>query len=490
MSIIPKYLSHYFLLLISLVSFISCQSWRDAKEVIAEADSLLAKGVIMRDTAALACAIETLDKPITRKLAREELVKAYYLMGRNLDDYHHNFADAADYYIAADRLKTKDLILRGRINSCMGYLCKQDSCFEEALIFYERSSNAFKASGNEWYYAHNLLNVIECQIFLRQYSTADSLLHIAEEYHIDSAYHADIVDIKAMALYNQCLYDSALINLLGIKDYVRNRDAKCYSYMKIMQSFIQLNEYELAVQYANYLLTNTKNPTYRTNAYYCLLRYAEIHNDMDGLAKYSHLRKDEDRKVQRDFVLYAEAFNKLKSYLEHPHPYRGLNIAVISGIGLLILGFNRFSQNRKKIKREEQKTEELQTQILNMESERELILEQNIQIVRERVCNNSIEFPTTSAIWKDNTKLIKKGNDLYYNLFSHLQKEFRLKDQELKLILLVLLDAPNNTIADLLSYSPKSVAAIKRYVANKLGTKALHLKDFLIKYIATKSIIS
>ena len=87
-------------------------------------------------------------------------------------------------------------------------------------------------------------------------------------------------------------------------------------------------------------------------------------------------------------------------------------------------------------------------------------------------------------------KLLKKGNDLYYNLFSHLQKEFGLKEQELKLILLVLLDAPNNTIADLLSYSPKSVAAIKRYVANKLGTKALYLKDFLIKYMASKSIIS
>lgn len=101
-----------------------------------------------------------------------------------------------------------------------------------------------------------------------------------------------------------------------------------------------------------------------------------------------------------------------------------------------------------------------------------------------------VEFSTTSDIWKDSVKLIKKGNDLYYNLFSHLQKEFGLKEQELKLILLVLLDTPNNTIADLLSYSPKSVAAIKRYVANKLDTKALYLKDFLIKYMASKSIIS
>ena len=33
---------------------VSCQSWHEAKEVIAEADSLLAKGVIIEDTAVLA----------------------------------------------------------------------------------------------------------------------------------------------------------------------------------------------------------------------------------------------------------------------------------------------------------------------------------------------------------------------------------------------------------------------------------------------------
>lgn len=467
----------------------SCQSWRDVKEVIAEADSLLAKGLVIEDTALLATTIHTLDNQIGRVLAREKLAKVYYHLARNF--YHANdFSTAAEYYIVADRLCMTSYAYKGRLNSCMGYLCKQNNSFKEALVFYERSCKAFKESGNEWYYAHNLLNVAEQYVNINEYNKADSVLSIAENYEIDSAYYADVLDIKAMLLFNQHLYDSALIYLLSIEHYPRNKNAQCYSYMKIMQSFIQLNEYTLAAQYANYLLANTKNPTYRTNAYYCLLRYAEIHNDIDGLAKYSHLRKDEDRKVQRDFVLYAEAFNKLKSHLEHPNPYRGLNIVVISGISFLVLGFNRFRQNRKRIKREEQKSEELQTQILSMESERELILGQNIQIVKERVYNNSIEFSMTSDIWKDSAQLFKKGNDLYYNLFSHLQKEFGLKEQELKLILLVLLDAPNNTIADLLSYSPKSVAAIKRYVANKLGTKALYLKDFLIKYMASKSIIS
>lgn len=490
MPFLLKHIIRLSLVLLLMGNFISCQSWREAKATVAEADSLLVvHKVVIRDTAALASAINTLDGTLGYIFAREDLAKAYYFMGRNFY-YLKDFSTASDYYILCDRMNPSDPMYKGRINSCMGYLCKQDSCFEEALVFYGRSCKAFHESGNDWYYAHNLLNVAEQYVNLREYTKADSILHLAAKYEIDSAYYARMVDVKALALYNQQLYDSALIYFLSIEHYPRNMEAKCYSYMKIMQSFIQLNEYELAAQYANYLLANTKNPTYRTNAYYCLLQYAEIQNDIDSLAKYSHLRKDEDRRVLRDGVLYAEAFNKIKSHLEHPHPYRGLNIAVVSSISFLFLGVKRFSQNRKKIKREKQKSEELQTQILTMEYEREHILEQNIQIVKERVLNNSIEFSTNSDIWKDSAKLLKKGNDLYYNLFSHLQKEFGLKDQELKLILLVLLDSPNNTIAELLSYSPKSVAAIKRYVANKLGTKALYLKDFLIKYMASKSMIS
>ena len=173
----PSYFRHivHFLLVAMMMSITSCARWREGKEVVVEADGLLAKGVIMKDTAALAEVIRTLE-PYGRLFAREDLVKAYYLLGRNMDDYYHDFSTAADYYIEADRLKTKDPILRGRINSCMGFICKQDSSFAEALEFYLRASCAFKESGTEWYYAHNLLNVAEQYVNLKEYARADSLL--------------------------------------------------------------------------------------------------------------------------------------------------------------------------------------------------------------------------------------------------------------------------------------------------------------------------
>ena len=127
-----RHIGKILLVALLVMSCTSCARWREAKEVVAEAERLLAKGEIMQDTAVLTEVINTLDNPVGRVIAKDELAEAYYLMGRNMDDYCHDFAAAADYYIEADRLQTTDLVLRGRINSCMGFLCKQDSCFTEA----------------------------------------------------------------------------------------------------------------------------------------------------------------------------------------------------------------------------------------------------------------------------------------------------------------------------------------------------------------------
>lgn len=189
-----RHIVHFLLVAMMLMSITSCARWREAKVVVVEADGLFAKGVIMRDTAALAEVIRTLE-PYGRLFAREDLVKAYYLLGRNMDDYYHDFSTAADYYIEADRLNTKDPILRGRINSCMGFLCKQDSCFKEALEFYEQANEAFEKSGDEKRIANGLLSIAERYIYLNEFAKVDSVLQEAAMYCIDSVDYASLMDL-------------------------------------------------------------------------------------------------------------------------------------------------------------------------------------------------------------------------------------------------------------------------------------------------------
>lgn len=468
----------------------SCQSWREAKEILVEADSLLANSVIMRDTAALAASIRTLDNFIGRVCEREKLVTAYYLMGRNLDDYSHNFSDAAEYYIAADRIKTKDYVLRGRINSCMGYLCKQDSCFEEALVFYERSSKSFKTSGNEWYYAHNLLNLAEVYVNLQQYEKVDSILQLAITYEIDSAYYARMFDMKALKLYNQQMYDSALVYLLSIKDYPRNVEARCFSAHQTLQCYCKTCRLDFAVGYAEYIIAKSSNASFRSNAYYVLIRYAEMCGAVDSLAYYSYMREDEDRIVQQNTKAYAEAIPKLTNYISNPHPFRTWKmVLLVVGIliGITILGW---SLGRKKIQELVMEKRIMEVELVKWKEQIQQTLDKEKASVTERrevikniIMEYSDDFAIGNSIWKNENELFRLANSSFGFVLYRLKHKYHLNNRELKICLMELLGFSNKDIAKMVFYAEDSYPTIKRRLARKLDTSAGELREFLMDFI-------
>ena len=219
----------------------SCQ-WREAKEVIAKADSLdQIEHVIYDDTAALRNVIRCLDNPFSRVLMSNTLGKAYYYMGRNYS-LSDQIAEAAECYIEADRLQIDDPIYRGRVNSCMGYICAQNNNDSLALIFYERASEDFKESGNEWYYAQMLLDCSERHINLHKYCVADSLLQIAQSYQLDNAYSARFYETRGLYFLEQQQYDSALVYFQEGLDYWQSKKDKCFSWLKMMQVYLAINE--------------------------------------------------------------------------------------------------------------------------------------------------------------------------------------------------------------------------------------------------------
>jgi len=464
-----KHIIRLLLFVFLIGNFVSCQSWREAKAVIAEADSLLGNGVIMRDTAALATVIQKLDNPIGRIFKKDKLAKAYYLMGRNLDDNYHEFADAADYYIKADRLKTKDYVLRGRINSCMGYLCKQDSCFEEALVFYERSSKSFKTSGNEWYYAHNLLNVAEQYVNLREYDKADSVLSIAETYNIDSAYYANVMDVKAMALFNQQKYNLALACLLETKDYQQNVEVQSYRAMKMMQLYARMDSLRQTIPLANYILQNSTNAIFRSNAYFYLIQDAEKYCNAKEVAKYSYLREDEDRRVRHASEFFAQASTKLNVYLQNPNPHRkmGSCIAIIGLLLILVTGgalwlckhyFHTVKIGAKnKAKRRANFT--------------------------KRVFNHSIHF-VKAATWKDGKTVRDLANLHFSDMFNRLEDTYHLSEREMQICLMILLEYSREQMADILHLQPNTISKAKLKIAKELKTNSATLRDYLIDFLA------
>lgn len=469
----------------------SCQSWHEAKEVIAEADSLLAKGVIIEDTAVLAEVIRTYNNPMGRIFAKEELVKAYYLMGRNLDDYHHNFSDAADFYIEADRLKTKDLILRGRINSCMGYLCKQDSCFKEALVFYERAHDAFEKSGNERRIANGLLSIAEQYINLREYNKADSVLAIAERYEIDSAYYARMVSMRGLWYYAQQQYDSALTCFESIVDMLQHTSVQCFYAHQILQCYSRMNCIDLLLPYAEYIIKHSHRAGFKNNAYYVLIKNAEQHNDISKVAEYSYLREDLSRRLRFVSDSYAEASTKLKSHIKNPYPFReGKIVIAVGGILIIIvaLGWVIYRKKNKRLAIEKQIVEaELQEWKQYMREK--LTIEEVNTAAKRKMINDIImkygtDFAPNEIVWLKDKDLFRLADSSFGFVIYRLRDTYRdLNSRELKICITILLDFSQKQAAQAACCAEDSVPNIKKRLAKKLGITPREIRDFLLDFI-------
>ena len=310
------------IILLLLPMLLASCGWQEAKDVIAMADSLdQTEHVIYDDTAALGQTIRTLDNPVGRLLMSNTLGKAHYYMGRNLSLSNH-IAEAAEHYIEADRLRIDDPIYRGRVNSCMGYICAQNNSDSLALIFYERSNNAFKESGNEWYYAQSLLNVSLRTIKVHQFNKADSVLQIAQTYSLDSAYQARYYEIKGLYFLEQQQYDSALVYFNQGLNFWQTQKDKCFSWLKILQIYYRINQIGSAFPYAEWIVANSENPNYCSNAYYILIENAKANNNVELLATYSHQRADINRLLAQQKECYSLAHQRLQTYLSNPHPWR------------------------------------------------------------------------------------------------------------------------------------------------------------------------
>ena len=494
----PSFLKHIirltlFLLLVGTVA--SCQSWRDAKAVITEADSLLVEHkVVTRDTTALLFAINTLDGQLGHVFAREDLAKAYYFMGRNFY-YLNDFSTAADYYILCDRMNPSDPMYKGRINSCMGYLCKQDSCFEEALVFYERSSKAFKESGDEWYYAHNLLNVAEQYVNLREYDRADSILSIAEKYEIDSAYYARMVETRGMYYYEQQQYDSALVYLVHELSILRSTNMQCFCMHLILQCYSRMNRIDLALPYDEYIIQHSLRTGFMNNAYYVLIKNAEQHNDISKVAEYSYLREDLSRRLRFVSDSYAEASTKLKNHIKNPYPFRvGKIVIAIGGIVIIIvaLGWVIYRKKNKRLAIEKQSIEaELQEwkqrmrEKLNIE---EKTTAANRKMINDIIMNYAADFALNFApdenIWLKDKELFRLADSSFGFVIYRLRDTYRdLNSRELKVCITILLDFSQKQTAKAVCCAEDSVPNTKKRLAKKLGISPREIRDFLMDFI-------
>jgi tetratricopeptide (TPR) repeat protein len=463
---------------LGLLCVLSACHWQDAKEVIAMADSIDQNHyVIYDDTAALGQTIRTLDNPFGRLLMSNTLGKAYYYMGRN-HSLSNRIAEAADCYIEADRLQIDDAIYRGRINSCMGYICAQNNSDSLALIFFERASRDFRDSGEEWRYAHSLLDKIEFNIKLHHYIVADSLLQIAQTYYLDSAYQARYYETCGLYFYEQQQYDSALVRFHRGVDYWQYEEEKCFSYMKIMQANFKLQKIDSAIYYAKKIVAISQNPNYKSNAYYCLMLQAKQQNNTEQLSLYASAREDMNRILEQRKEPYTQSVTILGEYLFDPFPHHRMYIVLtcITFLCLLCIVciFIYRNHNRMAHAQIDLLSEHVQTQ------QRCFYINQQLLEFENNRLSVLAKYHTPHKRWKKYSLLQR---DVDFGLHDWLMSlnALPLSEQE-KIFCTISLIYPHMTdveIADFICYGKEGIRVFKNRILKKLEISSSDFPDFL-----------
>lgn len=458
-----RHLSYLFLCLL-LVSCGYTTRCQEAQTTIAIADSLdQNEHLLYPDTAALQQAIRTLNNPFGSLFAHNQLGKAHYYMGRHLS-LDNQTTQAAAHYIAADRAQIDDPIYRGRINSCLAHIAKQNESDSLALIFFLRANDAFKASGKDWYYAHTLLDVSEFHTYLHHFAQADSILQIAQSYDIDDYYLARFYETKGLYFYEQLLYDSARYYFHQALNLWEYEEDKFYTCKKLMQLYHDMGDQVSALPYAQIIVEQSADPNDLVNAYYCLMQDAKANNDIERLSRYAHARQDANRLLNAQVGQYYGALTLLEEHLVNPYPYRWAWITLLCLLAaclllvIIILLHRRHAARRLQVAHHQIDDLSITAQLSNIRA----------------------TYPRPRKQWNDYNELKKDLGILLHDWLSQLET-YQLSNRENVFCTYMLLypNASLEDLADWMHYSATGVSTFKRRIAQKIGIPTRELSHFL-----------
>ena len=471
-----------FFLLIALFCS-SCSKMQEAKEIIIVADSIdQYEHIIYSDTADLKKVITTLNNPMGRVFAHNMLGKAYYYMGRNLEDVYQRIPEAAEYYIHADCMNVDDPILRGRINTCMANICAYVLSDSLATIYFTRASEHFNESNNTWRYAQSLLLSIDSHLATQQFEEARRILDIADSFtDLGFDYQAHRLEKWSNYFYSKQEYDSALYycqEALLLSEYM-DEGSKWHLYISTCYTYIQNNMLRQAFPYARYVIEHSNNTGFLYEAYNCLLLQPQNEHNADSVAIYI-LEKEKINRELQDFINhYAQATVLLEQYATKTNvpSYLWAVIGIVV-LFIILLGYRKFEHQ---IYRQSQK------EVFKLQDEKRELC---VKYVNSAIQSLQTQYPEPKREWKNLNVIKQDMNHKLYGWITSLENRTSLNEREI-IFCVYLIIYPNvhlNKIAQHMHYTENSIRNYKTRVAKKLGITSLQLYNYLYNDLLLHSI--
>ena len=462
-----------FLLIACIFTACTPRVVREAQSVVAQADSLRAAGGMYSDSLQMAQAYKTLGSlSLFNFHFSTSYAHACYHYGRILRE-KENPVEAMQCFINATHSRTRDYHILGRVYSNMGDIAHLAGDYMLSYEMYKRSGEMYLKNKDSLLYYYDLNNMaFELAELGKKEETLIQLAEI-EQRCTNANVLVKIFETKAVLYRTLQQYDSALY-CAQQSISLGNSDIACI--MIKTQAFAKLERYDSALYYANIILEHP------------VVNYQNIFNALYVVSHFdSTICAEEIRTLtsQREDIRYykhdpeheslTQAIQLLQQDLERK-PNLQWFYAILATLLLVGLISGVYVSGKRR------KHQLLSQQIDDLEYKNKITLEQMKQQIVER-CSMFANSPNLreDLCWSDYDKMCKIVNQHFGFLVRKLQQTSPLSEREIRLCVLSLFNISYDTMAEMLYYSPNGIGKFKLRVAQKLGTTAKKMQQFLIE---------
>ena len=474
--------------LILTIFLVACspRAIREAKQTVAQADSLWRAGTPCNDSASLAQAYQTLATiplPFREGMGLgSSYARSCYHYGRLLRA-KEDPVSAMQVFINATHSHTRDYHILGRVYSNMGDIAHLAGEFELSYDMFERSAGMYLKNKDSLLYCYCLNSMAFELAEQGKKKECLNLLTDIEEQCADVDVRSLVVETKADAYLYAAQYDSA-IYYADQSIILGNTVPTCHIIKA--QAFSRLEITDSALFYAKIVLDNS---------------YASYQDRFNALFVVSHFDSTlcaEDIRTldsQREDIRYYEhepnkekltdAIYLLNQDLHRKPDWRWLY--VVCALVLFVCASSILYDIWRKRKQHRQIIQEVQEKEVELDNLSKIQEMQHNQIIKDieetsRLIAESQDIRTELA-WKNFNQMCAIINRRFYSLADRLQG-YSLSQKEMRLCILVLLQASTKQMVDLIPYSQSGIGKFKNLTAQKIGTTTKQMRSYIINLIS------
>ena len=472
---------------------------RQAEAVVAQADSLWQAGKMYGidegDSASLAQACETLstfNSPLLSTFNYQlstDFSRLCYHYGRLLREKDNPVA-AMQVFIDATHSHTRDYHILGRLYNNMGSICHLAGEFTMSYDMFKKSADYYLKSNDSllYCYARN-----DMAFELAEQGKKDSCFSITKGIIVNSV-DSVLIAFCYMSQAQACLrckqYDSVIVYAYKSKYHY---PSMYFGAMQLAQAYSHIGNKDSAAYYANKVLATSHALSDINNALYILTNDDETKN-LEAVRQTAADRADIHKHLAIRQGELSQAIQLLEQDLTREPDLRWLyaiiaTLVIAGGMGTIIV-----QHKRKKKELLSQQINDL-TILNKVAEEQQAILTQNIDNLSqlhnahhekiiadiEQFCKliQSEQDLQDYLHWKNFTEMRALSNKYLYNIITKLQP-YNLSQKEIRLCILVLLNANTNQMVNMIPYAKSGLGKFKYTTSNKLGTTTPNLRTFLL----------